>query len=300
MNIVDFFYKIRNWWMVFYDSENRKAVEKVMNKWVPYYFRICDSRSLPSRRQGRKLIVSLTTIPERIGQVWIPIECMFRQTYKPDKILLWLDRDRFQDVVLPKELQRLLNKGLEIKWCKDVGVHTKYYYVLQEYRHDVVITIDDDVFYKSDTIEKLLQTYRKHKNCICAHWVREIKFSNRNNIVYDKFPCFLLEKVQLEPSHNYIALGVGGVLYPPNCLDKRTFEIKCAKSLSENADDIWLKAMEIISGLKVAKVDGKFAPNVLVENTQEVSLNSKNVHKNVNAIYIGNVFDKYELWDMLE
>lgn len=300
MNIIDVMYAIRNCEAIYCDFEYRDVVEMWMNRCIPAYFRILGSKPLPARNRRKKLIVSLTTIPSRIEYVWLPIECMFRQTYRPDKVLLWLDKDRFKNITLPRELELLCKKGLEIRWCTDVGVHTKYYYVLQEYRNDYVITVDDDVFYKSDTIEKLLQTYKKHKDCVCAHWIREIKFSSRKNIQYERFDSFLLQNIQMEPSHRYIALGVGGVLYPPNRLDTRTFDIKTARALSANADDIWLKGMEMISGIKVAKVDEKFTPNVLVKNTQEVTLNSENVKKNVNAMYISNVFEKYGLWDMLK
>lgn len=57
----------------------------------------------------------MTTIPSRIDKVWIPIECMMRQSCKPDKILLWLGKDEFRKVELPDRL-----KGLQKRdWKSD-------------------------------------------------------------------------------------------------------------------------------------------------------------------------------------
>jgi len=42
-------------------------------------------------RRPAELIVSLTTIPERIGKVHLGIDCLLRQSVRPDRVILWLN-----------------------------------------------------------------------------------------------------------------------------------------------------------------------------------------------------------------
>src|SRR5690554_2625875 len=46
-------------------------------------------------------VVSLTSYPSRIEDVWISIECLLRQTFKPDKIILWLAQSEFPEKKIP-------------------------------------------------------------------------------------------------------------------------------------------------------------------------------------------------------
>ena len=137
MNILDFLLFLRNKEDIYWDIDKRIKYEDCINKFIPRYFEAFPCKELVERKKGKRIIVSLTTIPSRIDKVWIPIECMMRQSCKPDKILLWLGKDEFRKVELPDRLKGLQKKGLEIRFCKDVGVHTKYYYVLVTIQHPV-------------------------------------------------------------------------------------------------------------------------------------------------------------------
>ena len=96
----------------------------------------------------KPIIVSVTSHPARIREVVLAIRTVYRQTRQPDKVILWLGEEKFPNRYedLPEELLRLVSeKGLEIRWCEDIGPHTKYFYAFQEYPDALVITIDDDI-----------------------------------------------------------------------------------------------------------------------------------------------------------
>ena len=88
--------------------------------------------------QQKEIVISLTSFPGRIADVWIVIECLFRQTYKADKIILWVDKERFNVEDLPSRLKAQMKRGLEIRLVEDLRSHTKYYYALKEYNNSLL------------------------------------------------------------------------------------------------------------------------------------------------------------------
>lgn len=84
---------------------------------------------------------------------------------------------------------------MEIRFCKDVGVHTKYYYVLKEFSGDYIITIDDDMYYDTYLVKRLMKTARKNPQCVCARWVWQLEWSFHNRM-YDSstFNSFIMKK----------------------------------------------------------------------------------------------------------
>ena len=52
-----------------------------------------------------KVIVSLTSFPARLNVVHYGIKALMCQTYKPDRIILWLTEEECKDIVIPSELE---------------------------------------------------------------------------------------------------------------------------------------------------------------------------------------------------
>ena len=124
---------------------------------------------LEKKKRKERIIVSLTSYPKRIGEVWITIETLLRQTVKPDMIILWLADTQFNGIEsLPKKLIDLQKSGLTIRFCKDLKSHKKYFYTMQEYPEDLIILVDDDMFYPYDMIEKLLKLHYEYPQDICT------------------------------------------------------------------------------------------------------------------------------------
>jgi hypothetical protein len=76
---------------------------------------------------------------------------------------------------LPKRLIELQKRGLQIKLCPDkIRSHTKYFYAMKEHPKDIIITVDDDLFYRTDLIERHIEAHNKYPKAIIANWVKEI------------------------------------------------------------------------------------------------------------------------------
>ncbi len=245
------------------------------------------------RKRNIRIVVSLTSIPDRLPYAHYPIRCMLRQTVKPDKIVLYLDKNRLTDDDIPAELYELKKNGLDIVYVDDLGPHTKYFYALQTYNDCYVITIDDDTIYNRTLIRELLQAECKHRGSVCARRVRAYRFTQQGiPYPYSSYKE-LIDKFSYTGKH-LLALGVGGVLYPPHCLNPADFELDNMHKLAHNNDDIWLRAMELLNGIEVVKAKGRGYRDLFVQKSQDIALCKEN-HAYGNDDIIKAVFTHFDL-----
>lgn len=221
------------------------------------------------RREG--VIVSLTSYPARINTVHETIKSLMCQSVMPAGIELWLAVEQFpyREAELPRVLLDLAGDLFSIRWCDDIKAHKKYFYALQEHPCNPVVTVDDDLWYAADTIEKLLEAHRRFPEAVCARRVRKIGFGQDGSVVpYCEWPLLATAH---EPRIDLMATGVGGVLYPPGCMDDRLFDKELLMRVCPNSDDLWLKTMQFIKGTPTVLSDTEFEAKHL-DGTQETSL----------------------------
>ncbi len=240
-----------------------------------------------------KLIVTMTTIPPRISKVHQVIWRLLEQTVKPDKIIIYLGKDKFQGVNLPYMLKLQMKLfGVEVRYVEDIGPHTKYFHAITEFKNDIIITTDDDILYPSDLIEVLYHSYTKHPKAVSARRCHLINFDENGTI--KKYNEWLYKYSNLidTPSMLLFPTGVGGVLYPPHTLHPEVYNLENIKKLTLKNDDVWLKFMEILNGTPVVMTP----PFIIkkVKGSQKVALNQENVQGQGNDVYINNVIMAYD------
>lgn len=205
---------------------------------------ICDS----------DVVVSLTTYPARVKTVWLTIASLLNQSYKPSKVLLYLSNEQFPDGLkgLPKKLLNLQNRGLEIVMVDgDLKPHKKYYYAFRDYKDKLVITADDDIFYPENHIEKLVTAAKSYPDAVICNRSHQIIFSEKKDgrVEFSTYNSWK-DNVTVNPDLVTLPIGCNGVLYRPNQFDDEIFNIENIEKTSLFTDDLWLKAMEIRSGIK--------------------------------------------------
>ncbi len=250
------------------------------------------SNSTQSKNSGKKIIVSLTTYPKRIKSAGIAIASIMNQTYKADKIVLTLNEAQFPKHKFPKIIRAEIKAGLEIIWIKDdLKPHNKYFYAMQNYPNDIIITIDDDEVYQQNLIDTLVSSYKKFPESISCMIAKKITINNDKILPYKTWTINTPENI---PSTQLIALGIGGVLYPPNLINKELFNASAIKKLGLKADDLWLKIMQIISTppVKVVKA-GKFQTGGQVPTSQLTCLMDENVCAGKNDVQLHNIINYY-------
>ncbi|MFR9650251.1 MAG: hypothetical protein SNJ33_00575 [Rikenellaceae bacterium] len=244
----------------------------------------------PSDKSSGRIVVSLTTIPSRIKRLWLVVETILRQSQKPDIIVLWLSKEQFADLsTLPKELLAQQSRGLKIELREgNVKVHTKYHYALAEYADDIVITVDDDIFYRSDMISTLMEYHRANPGAVIANRARPLMFNSEGELLpYNDWPMS-----QEGASQINMQTGVGGVLYPPRVLYKDILNIDLALKLAPFADDLWLFVMARLANCPVVCTD-LMRIMIDVPNMGGEKLMKMNVKESRNDIQIRALRDYY-------
>ena len=254
-----YFLRLKN---EFIDSLYLRIVVRCANILLPAYFNFTrGNKKFQLTDMGKsseeKIIVSLTSFPARIKKVWLTIESLLRQNVKPDAIILWLYEGEFDgEASLPLNLIKLKERGLQIRFChENLMPHNKYYYTILENPHANVVTIDDDIVYPYDHIEKLLEYHGRYPTAICCPVTRQIKFSDGEIMPYCAWRHIMTNTA---PDFLNLTMGVGGALFPVGSLHPDAFNKENLIKFALCTDDLWLKIMSLRSGTKVASLAGEY------------------------------------------
>lgn len=260
----------------------RRIVRACANRWLPPYL----AKASPSMGDKQsEVIISFTSFPARIGEVWQVVKSLKNQSVLPEKIILWLSKEQFPTKeTIPDNLWAEEDGLFEIRIVEgDIRSHKKYFYAMQVFPEKTIITCDDDVYYHPDMLKHLLDTSRQFPGCVIANTASQIKHHPDGGTSYHSW-----ESVDKSFAHeDIVQIGVGGVLYPPHVLHELTLREDLLMSLTPMADDIWLNTMARLKKTPVVKSDMKFIP--LPVESDSPSLCSVNNGQNRNDVQIAAV-----------
>lgn len=239
---------------------------------------------LNETKREKRVIISMTSFKPRFKNICQCLKSLLYQTVKPDRIVVWFGSDVTEDM-LTDEMRDLEQYGIEYHFdnSQNLMPHKKYFYAMQEEPESIVITVDDDAVYSEDLVSSLLKSYKKNPGCISARRVHKITRNPDGSIA--SYRNWKKEyTLTTKPSFDLMAVGVGGVLYPPNCLCKEAFDAEKIQKYALRADDIWLKYMETLNHVPVVWVRCSMPHPPSLEGIQ--SLNSANVEGDNNDVVI--------------
>lgn len=223
------------------------------------------------------VIVSLTTIESRLKKVHITLRSVMNQSVKPEKIVLWItEADRNK---IPETLQKLTGGLLEIKFTNRTSSHKKLLPSLELFPEKVIVTCDDDLIYENKWLEKLYATHVKYPKDIICNKARQIAVDENNKTLDYKFWKYTKEN---NPVKN-LAIGEGGILYPPGALNSQIRDYDLALKLAPKNDDLWFKAMALLNNTTVRLSENPSKVFIPIPGTQKISLKKINVVKNFNV-----------------
>lgn len=249
---------------------------------------------------GECYVVSLTTHGRRIERVFQTVESIFNQSKKANKVVLYLSKDEFKEAELPLTLQMQIKRGLEIRYVKDIRAYTKLIPALHDFPEANIITVDDDHIYPFDMIDLLSRCHHRYPKSVCCRVSREMTMNGK-----DSFNTYLTFNHTYPASYTtsprFLALGYGGVLYPPHSLHPDVVNEELFTKLSPFADDLWYKAMELLQGTAVVQLPRSKSDRTAFEdkNYQELGLWHENIDNHQNDRQIKAIFDHYNLYDAL-
>ena len=249
------------------------------------------------------VIVSLTSYGRRILEVGPVIESIFEGSVRPAKVILWLG-DSLKNKPLPIILQRQMKRGLEVKFVPDIRSYTKIIPALKHYPDSTIITIDDDALYPYDLVERLVNAHSEYPDDIIAARVKRIKLGKNGRPERYRRWTMITEPECSDASPLNFLTGVGGVLYPPHCLDDEVFNKDVFLDICKYADDVWLYAMALKAGTITRKCPthtekGNDFIGDDIDNAPGLRLLNMKKGKEMNDVQFAAVMDYYNLWDKL-
>lgn len=243
-------------------------------------------------QDNRRLTVSFTSYPARIRFVPAMLSTLLKQTRPANQIVLYLSEDQFpgRETDLPEELQNAQKESrLQIRWVTgDLKPHKKYIYAFRDFPEDIIVTVDDDVLYAPELLEQLWQAHLEHPEAVVAgrtHLITLDKDGHPNP--YTQW-IHCTQGFDDGPSMQLIAIGIAGVLYDPKLFPPELFDEESIHSLCLEADDLWLKAMELVAGVPVVRASN---PELIrtIADSQETALYLQNLNENRNDVFLTNV-----------
>ena len=180
-------------------------ITKIFIKYFPNF-----QKKVELRQQ--KILVSLTSYYKRFGYLPSVMESIRKQILLPKKIILILYEKDFNKFDLNIT-------GIEIiKVKEDIKPHKKYYYTMKNFRDYAIITLDDDIYYPSDAIISLYESYINHPNIISGRRTHLIKY--KKNYQIDRYRKWrLCQRSILNSDYNLFITSGAGAIYPPDILN---------------------------------------------------------------------------------
>lgn len=255
-------------------------------------------------KRDPQLIVSLTSYPERMYDIHYCLYSLLTQSIKPDQLILWLAEEEFpnKEKDIPKKVLNLQKYGLTIKWCNNIKSYKKLVPTLKEYPNDIIVTADDDIFYPKNWLEKLYNEYLQNSEYIYCHNAHKITFEGENIKPYTNWKKSINDNTA---DFINIAIGCGGILYPPNSFHQDIFDQKLFMWLAPNADDLWFWAMAVLNNKKIKIIKNPINRVIYINPRRELGLSTEHTLYQINLkggndLQFKNILEQYpEIKDIL-
>lgn len=130
-------------------------------------------KKVSSAGKTADVVVSMTTLPERVNRIKPTLLSLIDQTIKPKKILVWIPKSFKRTDESVSSVQELANLPLvEVRFIEqDLGPITKLIPSLKEHwdtPEQRIVCADDDIIYSKVLIEDYEQHSRQHDCALCV------------------------------------------------------------------------------------------------------------------------------------
>lgn len=185
--------------------------------------------------RSQRLVVTLTTIPERASGLRTVLRSLLDQSEPADRIILALPERSRTGEPYPDPERLGLPDGVEVIRCEDLGPATKLLPALHLEPDAALIVVDDDVIYPRRFLEALLQTHRAHSGAAIGYrgvrLQRGVRFADLEHI----FATSVAEATAVD-----VLFGTWGYLLPPRVLPDAVHDLSSGPPELRFVDDVWI------------------------------------------------------------
>src|SRR6266566_3962518 len=253
-----------------------------------------------SKKSGdRRVIVSLSTVPERIGNLGPTVRSLLRQTRPPDEIVLAIPEFSLREqrsYEVPEYVSRL--PRVRILHCRrDWGPATKFIPIVREElaagRGDTLImVVDDDRVYPRDALETYLHYNEQLPDAaLCfrgAAMPRNLDWRHAKMIRASELR---------EPQPAAVITGCGSYLIQPRFFDESLWDYSQAPQGAFYMDDIWISGCLAKRNVKRYVVPASAMMRRVLRQRRTLSLhdvpNGRQYNNNETIAFFGNTWDVF-------
>ncbi|PHP65666.1 hypothetical protein CSC94_17615 [Zhengella mangrovi] len=185
---------------------------------------------------GLRVVISLTTIPVRLGHILPTLRSLLDQSEPADRIVLnypgvsGRTRDAYPD---PGALG--LPPGVDINRCDDVGPATKLLPTLSAEPDALIIVVDDDVVYPRDFVATLKAAHRRAPDVAWGYRGVTLVPATRYVDLHHVFASAVGEPRDVD-----VLFGTWGYAVTAAMFDGQVHDFSHASDAVRWADDIWI------------------------------------------------------------
>jgi len=224
---------------------------------------------------NRRVIVSLSTVPDRINNLRPTIRSLLRQTRPPDEIVLAIPEFSVREqrpYVVPKYISRL--PRVRVLHCaEDWGPATKFIGAIQDElaagrENTLIMVVDDDRLYPRDALETYLYYSEQLPNAaLCFRGA-----AMPSTLDWDDAKMIRGSELR-EPRPAAVITGCGSYLIQPRFFDESLWDFSVAPQVAFDIDDIWISGWLSRRGVKRYVVPASAMMQSVLRQRWTVSLN---------------------------
>jgi glycosyltransferase involved in cell wall biosynthesis len=223
----------------------------------------------------RRVIASLSTVPDRINNLRPTIRSLLKQTRPPDEIVLAIPEFSVREqrtYVVPKYISRL--PRVRVLRCReDWGPATKFIAAIQDElaagrKNTLIMVVDDDRLYPRDALETYLYYSEQLPNAaLCFRGA-----AMPSTLDWDDAKMIYAKDLR-EPSPVAVITGCGSYFIQARFFDESLWDYSAAPQIAFYIDDIWISAWLSRRGVKRYVVPASAMMRSVSRQRQTVSLN---------------------------
>ena len=225
---------------------------------------------------NRRVIASLSTVPDRINNLSPTIRSLLSQTRPPDEIVLAIPEFSVREqrpYVVPKYISRL--PRVRVLHCaEDWGPATKFIGAIQDElaagrENSLIMVVDDDRLYPRDALETYLYYSQQLPNAaLCFRGA-----AMPSTLDWDDAKMIYAKDLR-EPRPVAVITGCGSYLVRARFFDQSLWDYSGAPSVAFYIDDIWISAWLSRRGVKRYVVPASAMMRSVRRQRRTVSLNN--------------------------
>jgi hypothetical protein len=246
----------------------------------------------------RRVIASLSTVPDRINNLRPTIRSLLKQTRPPDEIVLAIPefsvRER-RPYVVPKYISRL--PRVRVLRCReDWGPATKFIAAIQDElaagrENTLIMVVDDDRLYPRDALETYLYYSEQLPNAaLCFRGA-----AMPSTLDWDDAKMIYAKDLR-EPRPVAVITGCGSYFVRAQFFDQSLWDYSGAPPVAFYIDDIWISAWLSRRGVKRYVVPASAMMRSVRRQRRTVSLNKIHGRQKLNNETIAFFRD---VWDII-